>query len=349
MNSAPVPSTICPGTAITLTATGAPAGSTYTFRDVSGIIQTNTTGVLNVTPTTSTSYTVTTNVPTCGTGTVTQNIQINTSLSIASNDADDIFTPGQQITLTASGGTVGSYQWSQTVNGVTTPIAGNGATQTVSPVTFTTYTVTSTNSNNCGPASRDLRPFGVLPVSLSHFEAVRAKTGVQLRWTTASEQNNAYFEVQRSTNGETFAEVARVTGAGTTTRRTDYQFLDSKLPVSASGLLYYRLRQVDSDGTTAYSPIEVVQVASSKLQLGVEVFPNPYDKHLRAQFQSQSEGIVSWEVHDAVGRPKLSGTAVVGVGKQELNLAPAATLSAGVYYLVIKQGVHQQTLKINHR
>ncbi|MDO7852483.1 DUF4886 domain-containing protein [Hymenobacter convexus] len=107
-----------------------------------------------------------------------------------------------------------------------------------------------------------------LPVALVSVAAQRLAAGVQVRWATASESNNARFEVQRSANGSSFATVATVPGKGTTTQPATYACLDQRAP---AGQLYYRLRQVDFDGTATFSPVVAVAEAPPEPAL----FPNP--------------------------------------------------------------------------
>jgi hypothetical protein len=104
-----------------------------------------------------------------------------------------------------------------------------------------------------------------LPVELTAFTAAARPTSVQLRWTTAQEKNNAYFAVERSADGQRFGEVARLTGQGTSTTARSYDWTDASLP--AAGTLYYRLRQVDHDGTATYSAVRTVSPP-----LGAEAF-----------------------------------------------------------------------------
>ncbi|UOQ71658.1 T9SS type A sorting domain-containing protein [Hymenobacter cellulosilyticus] len=96
---------------------------------------------------------------------------------------------------------------------------------------------------------------GPLPVELVSFNAARQAGAVQLQWTTASEKNNDRFEVQRSDNGQQYTTISTVRGAGTSTNATSYSFRDAE---PLSGVSYYRLRQVDQDGTSSYSPVRVV-------------------------------------------------------------------------------------------
>jgi len=98
-----------------------------------------------------------------------------------------------------------------------------------------------------------------LPVALVGFQARPTPAGVQLSWQTASERHNAYFAIERAA-GEapiTFAELGRVAGLGNSSQAHSYQYLDA----APGSLNYYRLRQVDTDGTATYSPVVAVQAS----------------------------------------------------------------------------------------
>lgn len=112
-----------------------------------------------------------------------------------------------------------------------------------------------------------------LPVVLTRFSAEPVAGGVALAWHTAQEVNSAYFAVERSADGRAFAEVARAAAAGSTTAPQAYSVLDrAPLP----GLAYYRLRQVDIDGTTTYSPVVAFTVIGAAAnRLAAQVLPNP--------------------------------------------------------------------------
>jgi hypothetical protein len=111
-----------------------------------------------------------------------------------------------------------------------------------------------------------------LPVVLTSFTAQRAATGAQLRWTTASEVNNAYFAVEYSLDGRAFTQLTQVPGRGTSTVAHAYEYVDANLARYPIGSVYYRLRQVDTDGHTTYSPVRTLRSeATSQLQ----VYPSP--------------------------------------------------------------------------
>lgn len=98
--------------------------------------------------------------------------------------------------------------------------------------------------------------FTLLPVELLYFTAMPEGDGVVLNWATATELNNAGFQVERSGDGERFETIIRMPGMGTTQQVTEYKELDrDPLP----GLSYYRLRQTDIDGTETWSNTVAVQ------------------------------------------------------------------------------------------
>ena len=97
-------------------------------------------------------------------------------------------------------------------------------------------------------------PASPLPVVLVSFTA-RAQGGgdVALAWRTASEKNSARFEVERSTNGTAFARIGKVPAAGRSSAPRSYAWTDRTVPAQAA-LLYYRLRQVDTDSASPTLP-----------------------------------------------------------------------------------------------
>ncbi|MBK6628304.1 MAG: hypothetical protein IPG35_12050 [Flavobacteriales bacterium] len=111
-----------------------------------------------------------------------------------------------------------------------------------------------------------------LPVELVHFTADPAgPASVRLTWATASEQNNAGFTVERSTESEDWTAVAQVAGAGDAQTTLSYEALDSPAPPTQ---LYYRLRQTDLDGSSTLSAVVPVDLRG---QQDIVLVPNPTD------------------------------------------------------------------------
>ena len=99
-----------------------------------------------------------------------------------------------------------------------------------------------------------------LPVALVSFNAKASGFMASLDWATASESGNGYFGVERSIDAQTFTQVGRVEGQGTTATRQNYTFTDES---PSRGTNYYRLRQVDAGGQFTFSPVRAVLIRSN--------------------------------------------------------------------------------------
>lgn len=162
-----------------------------------------------------------------------------------------------------------------------------------------------------------------LPVELTAFAAQRqADHTVALKWNTASEKNSARFEVQRSLDGREFSVIATVASQGASTQATAYAALDKAAPASR---LYYRLRQVDLDGSFAYSP--VVTVAASGEATKVTIYPNP--AHTRISFVAAAA--TPYRVLNQLGQAVLRGTTEAGTASIGIE-----TLPTGLYFLELQ-------------
>ncbi|MBK8880588.1 MAG: hypothetical protein IPN74_19380 [Haliscomenobacter sp.] len=136
-----------------------------------------------------------------------------------------------------------------------------------------------------------------LPVELSAFYSVkRSQKGIALLWSTSSEINNSHFEVERSANGADWDMLGKVDGHGTTSVPREYVFED---PAPAAGLNYYRLRQVDFDGTFAFSPVVVESMDATEVN-ELQVWPVPAASTVNLRWNGAEETTV--ELLDAQGR-----------------------------------------------
>ena len=130
--------------------------------------------------------------------------------------------------------------------------------------------------------------FTALAVELLDFQGETTKNGVDLTWTTASGKNNNYYDVERSADGLTFEKIGQVKGNGTTTTKQSYTFRDASPPLGVGG--YYRLRQVDFDGTSTTSNIISVQPKDNGK--GLKVYPNPsINNQITLDFAKNTEGV----------------------------------------------------------
>jgi hypothetical protein len=141
-----------------------------------------------------------------------------------------------------------------------------------------------------------------LPVELTAFTGtLNGQNLATLHWATASERNAAYFALERSTNGVTFAEVGRVAASGNTTRSLNYQWSDHQ---RLACLTYYRLRQVDTDGKIQYSGVVALTPSSSALtNQSLQVYPNPSAGHeVQLLLQGHDGEALELRLTDALGR-----------------------------------------------
>ena len=164
----------------------------------------------------------------------------------------------------------------------------------------------------------------VLPVELISFSAKPNSENVKLDWITATEINNDYFEVERSADGRTFNLIGKKDGAGTTNIARHYQYFD-KNPIN--GVNYYRLKQVDFDGTTSYSDIVSVEMKNEKL----EVFPNPVAGTLNLRMSDFTTREVEFQIVDLMGKTMLAGATEINDGIVTLPLAEVGTFPLGTY------------------
>lgn len=176
-----------------------------------------------------------------------------------------------------------------------------------------------------------------LPVVLVSFTAEVQGAAALLRWATASERNNDHFEVEASTDGQTFRRIDQVAGHGSSAQAHEYQLVDPAIAHYAVSVLYYRLRQVDLDGTFSYSPVRTVAVPALA---GLALFPNP--THGTATLTGTQPG-AAVVVIDAVGRLVASFTAdAQGTAALELP----TFLTSGVY--VVRTGSSALRLTVTH-
>lgn len=110
-----------------------------------------------------------------------------------------------------------------------------------------------------------------LPVGLLRFHAKTCAGSVCLEWTTLSEKNNCCFAVERTEDGSRFEEIETVKGAGNSHVLLNYSVFDNS---PHSGLSYYRLKQIDFDGTFSYSAIEPVEFDNGESPF-FDLYPNP--------------------------------------------------------------------------
>ena len=119
-----------------------------------------------------------------------------------------------------------------------------------------------------------------LPVELLAFTATQAdQHTAMLQWTTASEINNSHFNIERSYDGRTFENIGEVAGNGNSQHQIEYSYTDASVS-KVENTVYYRLKQVDFDGTFEYSDIRVVRFDAVGNDMQLVAYPNPMNDEL---------------------------------------------------------------------
>jgi len=188
-----------------------------------------------------------------------------------------------------------------------------------------------------------------LPVELAGFEGTTTEEGVRLAWQTASETNNAGFEVQRKAAGKpetTWTKIGFVESTadgGTTDKAQSYRFTDENIPFQTDELRY-RLRQVDLGGTESLTePVSVERkVAEMTLR---KTFPNPARGQATVQFAVPESQDVTLRMYDVLGRTVRTVHRGKTDGRQELRL-DLSGLASGAYFLRLEAGQQTQTQKL---
>lgn len=172
-----------------------------------------------------------------------------------------------------------------------------------------------------------------LPVELVNFEAVvNEQNNVLLRWATASEINNSHFEIERSLDGARFDYIDFVGGQGNSTTLNNYQLTDNN---AVKGETYYRLKQIDYDGSYEFSDIVSVKIDSD--QIITAMIPNPVSEKTIVRFNPNISIKSKLEVRTASGQ--LVKTYQVQGSAQEINLSE---LERGIYFLNIKNAAKKE-------
>lgn len=171
-----------------------------------------------------------------------------------------------------------------------------------------------------------------LPVELVDFKAIAKKDGVKLKWQTASETNNSHFEIQRAKKEGHWKTLGSVQGNGTTLDPQSYQFFD---PSIQKGTHYYRLRQVDFDGSSSFSYVRSVKFKEASTS-PVEVFVKNHKVYWRVKTKTQKTFQV--RVVSASGKLVYEGKKEIGPGDNKKEVPQWDGLASGVYYLELDGG-----------
>jgi len=176
--------------------------------------------------------------------------------------------------------------------------------------------------------SGDLKSNEPLPISLTNFDASKKNATVDITWITSSETNNDFFTVEKTTDFNNFETVGIKKGAGNSNQSITYNMTDYN---PYSGISYYRLKQTDFDGKTAYSNFKYILFGDNELS-ALELFPNPANNsNITIDVTAQESGILQLIVRDIFGAEAYKTSFTIGKGRNLLKLDETNGLKAGLY------------------
>lgn len=169
-----------------------------------------------------------------------------------------------------------------------------------------------------------------------HFEANYNPSGnnVYLNWSTATETNNHFFTLERSADGEVFAPIITVQGAGNSSNPKYYSSIDNDVS-TLSGTLYYRLKQTDYDGKYTYFNTVPVYIPDSKIKA---LHPNPASTVISIDYYSaEANQNINYSIYDCTGRKVLAAQLISVSAGINTNMLDISALPKGVYFIELVQ------------
>lgn len=259
------------------------------------------------------------------------------------NTADMTFsyTASENTSTTSPTATTWPQEWDNSSAAWLAPTGSGGAGVSVGVGTINSGSTSSFSANKIAWVL--VRADAPLPIELLFFHAQwnnQQYTSALLEWETASELNNNYFEIQRSIDAVNFITIKTVPGAGNSSQiisYTDYDNAPEKENTS-----YYRLKQVDYNGTYTYSNIEALNPPEG-INL-ITIYPNPSSEYVDYIVYSSEDTEVSVGAVDAAGKLVISEKQEIkkGLNKKRMNIS---NLNGGIYVLQVTKGKNSKTEK----
>jgi len=217
----------------------------------------------------------------------------------------------------------------------------DGSTSNPGNVVGTFSNVTSSNPDipftvdYTGTTEVEIEVSASFPVRYAKFEGKKTERGSELMWQTASEVNNEVFEIERSSDSNSWNTIGQVKGEGNSKELVEYIYLDEN---PMSGTNYYRLKQIDYDGNYDYS--STIAVEADKARGTTVIYPNPVRETLYIDNTDQESQQI--ELYDSSGRLILSNSSAAG----QISFAQ---YDSGLYFLHVISPTDRTVHKIFHK
>lgn len=176
----------------------------------------------------------------------------------------------------------------------------------------------------------------IVPVELASFTASVSGNNVTLSWVTATELNNLGFDIERKIVEGNWTKVGFVDGYGTTTEPQLYNFTDAGL---ASGDYYYRVKQIDYDGSYKYYSLEeIVEIGAPESYDLSQNYPNPFNPTTKIKYSVPADGFVNISIYNVLGE-KVTDIVnnIQKAGSYEVTF-DASSIASGMYLYRMESG-----------
>ncbi|MEL6849669.1 MAG: hypothetical protein AAFP92_14205 [Bacteroidota bacterium] len=175
-----------------------------------------------------------------------------------------------------------------------------------------------------------------------HLEAGKAI----LDWSTSFELNNDYFEVERSTDGLMFQKIDQIPGKGDSQEVQRYQAEDPQVGQLSSENIYYRIRQVDMDGSFSFSRVVALTLSNTHASFEITPFSVPFSDQLELKVQKADSHPVSIVILNNLGQMVYQG--IFGGGVERM-IIPTAAWADGVYHIRAKHQLEQRVISVQKK
>jgi Secretion system C-terminal sorting domain len=172
--------------------------------------------------------------------------------------------------------------------------------------------------------------YSALPVKYSSFGAVALDNVVTLKWVSEEETNNRHFEVERSLDGTNFKTIGIALDGFATGTRKNYQYKDNAAELQNKTIAYYRLKQMDNNGTSSYTNTLAVKL-QAKAGVVMQTSPNPFIENLNIRFSATETGIAEIQIISFNGQKVITKQSSISKGYNTLQLSGLTNIAAGIY------------------
>jgi hypothetical protein len=188
-----------------------------------------------------------------------------------------------------------------------------------------------------------LNSLNILPVTLMNINGHSEGDKNIIQWKTASENNSASYQVERSVNGSDYATVQTIPAAGMSSTERSYSCSDI-LTEARRPMYYYRLKMIDINGAFKYSP--VIRISSGDQALFVNSYPNPFTKTIMVNIEAPEHDVVNITFTDLQGHVVASQKNSIVKGNNTVECTVNENMATGTYLLKVTTSKEQRVLKV---